>query len=185
MENLVNPTRSELYKPYYIYTDDPICDVSGIMFVEREPRIFGLEEKISKLTGIIDDIKNALNDIVYEDKDNLHKTLTTKKNLLGDILTRYKKIEKQYIEDDDYFRRKLFSFYSGKHYFTSIFALSERRMYSSCMLNIQLLLKQKFDDFRDSYDNLRNEFFEINNYIIKIKKLINIDFVNKNIKHIE
>ena len=51
------------------------------------------------------------------------------------------------------------------------------------MLNIQLLLKQKFDDFRDSYDNLRNEFFEINNYIIKIKKLLNYDDLNKNIKH--
>ena len=183
MENLVNPTRSELYEPYYIYTDKPICDVAGIWFVEREPRFFGLEEKISKLTGIIDDIKIALNDIVYEDKENLQETLTTKKNLLGDILSRYKKIEKQYIEDDDYFREKLFSFYCYKYYITSIFAISERRMYLSCMLNIQRLLKHKFDNFRDGYDNLRNEFFQINNYIIKIKKLLNYDDLNKNIKH--
>ena len=185
MENLVNPKRTELYEPYYIWTDEPICDVAGIMFVEREPRIFGLEEKISKLTGIIDDIKIALNDIVYEDKNNLQETLTTKKNLLENILHRYKKIKKQYIEDDDYFRGQLFRFYRSKYYYTSIFALSERRMYSSCMLNIQKLLKHKFDGFRDAYDNMRNEFFEINNYIIKVKKLINIEVVNKNNKHIE
>ena len=56
-------------------------------------------------------------------------------------------------------------------------------MYFSCMLNIQRLLKHKFDNFRDDYDNLRNEFFQINNYIIKIKKLLNYDDLNKNIKH--
>lgn len=44
------------------------------------------------------------------------------------------------------------------------------------MFEIQILLKDKFDDFCEAYYNIRNEFFKINNYIIKFKQLINKDF---------
>ena len=43
------------------------------------------------------------------------------------------------------------------------------------MIDIQKLLKKKFEDFCKQYYNIRNEFFEINDYLLKIKKLFNID----------
>ena len=43
------------------------------------------------------------------------------------------------------------------------------------MTHIQLLLKARFDDFCHDYIKIWDKFFDINKYIIKIKKLFNIN----------
>lgn len=42
------------------------------------------------------------------------------------------------------------------------------------MNDIQCILKEKFLYFYDDYTKILNEFFELNNYFIKIKVLYNI-----------
>ena len=100
--------------------------------------------------------------------------MTTKKNMLADLSQKYKEKEKNYIEADKFYREELFIFYRIKYNNTSEFAFSESKMYLSIMNDIQSLLRDKFRGFLNDYQDIRNSFFDINNYIIKIKKLFDI-----------
>ena len=43
--------------------------------------------------------------------------------------------------------------------------------FTAIMNNIQIIIRDKFFDFRQRYFAIRNSFFDINQYIIKIKKI--------------
>ena len=174
MEGLINPEWSDLDPIYIIWKDEPSCATTGIWFVEREYRIFGIKEKIKNLEGIIDKIMNVLKNITYDNKENLFESIQTKKKMLEDLLLQYNKLEKNYIEFDKYYRQTLFKFYSYKYYYSPLFAFKEKRTYLSIMNDIQILIKKEFESFCDNYYIIRNSFFDINNYIIKVKKLFNI-----------
>ena len=100
--------------------------------------------------------------------------MRAKKDNLEDLLQKYKEKEKNYIETDKFYREELFVFYRIKYNNTSEFAFSESKMYLSIMNDIQSILRDKFLSFVNDYNDIRNAFFDINNYIIKIKKLFNI-----------
>ena len=174
MEDLVNPLFSDLPDYYPIYENKVRCCAQGIWFVEREHKHFDIKRKIEKLDGIINNIMNKLNNISYDNKENLFDTMTTKKNMLADLSQKYKEKEKNYIEADKFYREELFIFYRIKYNNTSEFAFSESKMYLSIMNDIQSLLRDKFRGFLNDYQDIRNSFFDINNYIIKIKKLFDI-----------
>ena len=174
MEDLVNPLFSDLPDYYPIYENEVRCCAQGIWFGEREHKHFDIKGKIEKLDGIINNIMNKLNNISYDNKENLFDTMTTKKNMLADLSQKYKEKEKNYIEADKFYREELFIFYRIKYNNTSEFAFSESKMYLSIMNDIQSLLRDKFRGFLNDYQDIRNSFFDINNYIIKIKKLFDI-----------
>lgn len=75
-----------------------------------------------------------------------------------------------------FYREELFETYRNKYLSTSFFSFADKKIYLSSMVEIQISLKDKFDDFCEAYYNIRNDFFQINNYIIKFKQLINKDF---------
>ena len=174
MEDVVNPLYSDLPDYYPIYENELRCCVEGIWYVEREHKHFDIKGKIEKLDGIINNIMDKLNNISYDNKENLFNTMKTKKNMLADLLQKYKEKEKNYIETDKFYREELFVFYRIKYNNTSEFAFSESKMYLSIMNDIQSILRDKFLSFLNDYNDIRNAFFDINNYIIKIKKLFNI-----------
>ena len=151
MEDLVNPLFSDLPHYYPIYENEFICCVQGIWFVEREQNHFDIKGKIKKLDGIINNIMNKLNNISYDNKENLFDTMTTKKNILADLLQKYKEKEKNYIEADKFYREELFEFYRIKYNNTSELAFSESKMYLSIMNDIQSLLRDKFRGFLNDY----------------------------------
>ena len=176
MEGLINPKWSDLNIPYFIWKDYPICCVAGIQFIEEESRIFGIKEKIVQLDGIANNIINSLANISDGNKDNLLTDIKNKKKLLADLLIKYNEIEKKFIEEDKFYREELFETYRNKYLSTSFFSFADKKIYLSSMVEIQISLKDKFDDFCEAYYNIRNDFFQINNYIIKFKQLINKDF---------
>ena len=176
MEGLVNPNEYDLNRiKYVLWIDQPLCSVDGIWYVEHEESNFGIEEKIKKLDEIINYILNALNDISYNDKENLVNTLKTKKNLLSDLLKRYQKNKKTFIEFDSYYRENVFQEYKEKYLDAWLFSFSEKKMCLTVTNDIQRRLKERFYDFLYDYFDLRDSFFAINNYILKIKKLFNIE----------
>ena len=175
MEGLINPKRSDLNIPYFIFDDYSICDVAGIKFVEKESQKFGIKEKIEKLDLIVDNIINKLENLSSENKESFISNIKNKKNILKDLLSKYRAIEKKYIEDDQFYRENLFEFYKNKYDVAPLFSFADKRLYFASMIDIQILLKKKFEDFCEQYYNIRNEFFEINDYLLKIKKLFKID----------
>ena len=176
MEGLVNPNEYDLNRiRYVLWIDQPLCSVDGIWYVEHEESNFGIEEKIKKLDEIFNYILNALNDISYNDKENLVNTLKTKKNLLSDLLKRYQKNKKTFIEFDSYYRENVFQEYKEKYLDASLFSFSEKKMCLTVTNDIQRRLKERFYDFLYDYFDLRDSFFAINNYILKVKKLFNIE----------
>lgn len=174
MEELVNPYWYDLDTNYPLFLDETICAVHGIFIVEREHLNFDIKGKMKKLDEIIDEVIIKLNNIVYENKDNLLETIKTKKNTLANLLIKYEDLQRNYTEIDKYYRENLFEFYKSKYDNSTIFAFSERKKYLSIMNDIQLLLKKKFDSYLNDYFKLRNSFFEINNYMIKVKILFQI-----------
>ena len=86
MEGLINPNQSDLKNnDYCLWLDEPICCVEGIWYIEHEETNFGIENKIQRLDEIINHILEALNNISYDDKPKLIKTLQTKQYLLADL----------------------------------------------------------------------------------------------------
>ena len=79
MEDLVNPLISDLPDYYPIYENELRCCVQGIWFVEREPKHFDIKGKIEKLDGIINNIMKKLNNISYDNKENLFDSMRVKK----------------------------------------------------------------------------------------------------------
>ena len=175
MEGLINPNQSDLKNiHYFLWLDELICCVEGIWYIEHEETNFGIENKIQRLDEIINHIVYALDNISYDDKPNLIKTIRTKQNSLSDLLKRYREIKQKYIDFDFYYREKLFEEYKTKYFNASFFVFTEKKLCMSVMNDIKICLKKKFDDFLLNYFDLRNSFFDINNYILKIKKLFNI-----------
>ena len=161
-QSLINEEISYLILPNETYIS--YCPYD---FVTSEKNIFGIEDKIKKLSVIIDNIIKKLDVISYENKKDLIETLETKKNELQELLVNYNDIVKKYLDIDNYYRDK----YDN----SSFFAFSEKRNYLAIMTHIQLLLKARFDDFCHDYIKIWDKFFDINKYIIKIKKLFNIN----------
>jgi uncharacterized protein YlaN (UPF0358 family) len=160
---------------YLILPNETYISYCPKYFVTCEKNIFGIEDKIKKLSVIIDNIIKKLDVISYENKKDLIETLETKKNKLQELLVNYNDIVKKYLDIDNYYRDNLFEFYRDKYYNSSFFAFSEKRNYLAIMTHIQLLLKARFDDFCHDYIKIWDKFFDINKYIIKIKKLFNIN----------
>lgn len=176
MEGLVNPNESDLKNiHYFLWLDDINCCVAGIYYVEHEESDFGIEEKIRRLNEIINHILDALDNITYEDKENLIKTIKAQQDLLPSLLKRYQDKKKSYIEFDSYYRENLFQVYITKYLNAPLLAFTQRKICLSVTNDIQIRLKAKFEEFLFDYFDLRNSFFNINNYILKIKKLFNID----------
>ena len=175
MEGLVNPNESDLKNiHYFLYLDDVSCCVEGIRYVEHEEEDFGIEKKIKKLNDIINHILGALDNIPYENKENLIETIKTKQNSLSTLLKRYQDNKKSYIEFDSYYRDNLFQVYKRKYLCAPLSAFTQRKICLSVTNDIQIKLKTKFEDFLFDYFDLRNSFFDINIYFIKLKKLFNI-----------
>lgn len=171
MEELINPYWSDLDTDYPLFLNETICGVHGIFVVEREYLNFNIKDKIKKLDQIIDNVIIKLANIAYENKDNLLETIKEKKNTLANLVTKFDYLQKNYTELDKFYREDLFEFYKSKYDDSSIFSFSERKKYLTIMNEIQLLLKKNFDTYLNDYFRLRNTFFEINNYLIKVKIL--------------
>ena len=175
MEGLTNPYYSDIKQilyPLYRYMDK--CSLAGMWHLQRESRFFGIKELIIRLGGIINKISLKLDCIEYENKENVKKILLEKEELLIELFFQYEEIEKNYTEDDKFFRENLFEFYKKKYKNCSYFSFSKMKFLMYTMNDIQAQLRKKFFQYCDKYCQIRNNFFEINNYIIKIKKLFNI-----------
>lgn len=99
--------------------------------------------------------------------------LEEKKSILADLLNQYNELEKNYIEFDKYNREQLFEFYKREYENTWIFEFAKRKMYLTIMFDIQMIIKDKFNEFFNTYKKIRESFFRINNFIINLKKLYN------------
>ena len=110
MKGLINPKRSDLNIPYFIFDYYSICDVAGNKFVQKESLIFGIKEKIEKLDGISNNIINKLENIFSENKESFISTIKNKKNILKDLLLIYKTIEKNILRTVNFTERTYLSF---------------------------------------------------------------------------
>lgn len=174
MENIINPRWTDINDiAYIIWDNDTIITMAGIWFIEREKSEFGMEKKIESLDKIIIDITNRLKMISYENKDNIITKLKEKRDLLSVLLNKFTKIKKTYYEYDNYLRYQVFEFYKSKYYSEPLFSFFKRRQYIAIMNEIQLMLKKKFADFCNDYVKIRDEFFDINAYAIKVKRFFN------------
>ena len=112
--------------------------------------------------------------MVEENKEITKKLLQEKEELLIELIFQFEEIEKKYTEEDKYFREDLFEFYAIKYRNLSIFSFLEKKVLMDAMNEIQTQLRKTFFLYVDKYYQIRNNFFEINNYIIKVKRLFNI-----------
>lgn len=176
MEDLINPYWSDiLEEKYCFWTDERFLSCQGIDFVEGENKHFDLEGKINTLIKKIDEILERLNKSTFDNKNEHIKAINTKKNDLQKLLLKYEDIKQSFIQTDKLYRDDFFEFYNRKYERTALFAFSERK-YLDIMNEIQHLLYNKFMEFGNEYFNIRNSFFVMNSYIIKIKKLFNFNF---------
>ena len=95
-QSLINEEISYLILPNETYIS--YCPYD---FVTSEKNIFGVEDKIKKLSVIIDNIIKKLDVISYENKKDLIETLETKKNELQELLVNYNDIVKKYLDIDE------------------------------------------------------------------------------------
>ena len=175
MESLSNPYYSDIKEIYYpLHLNHNFCSSAGIWYLEREARFFGIKEIIIKLGGIINKLLFKLDSMVEENKEITKKLLQEKEELLIELIFQFEEIEKKYTEEDKYFREDLFEFYAIKYRNLSIFSFLEKKVLMDAMNEIQTQLRKTFFLYVDKYYQIRNNFFEINNYIIKVKRLFNI-----------
>ena len=174
MEGLKNISQSYIdnIAMHAVWIDFPDCSVGGIWFVEREPVFFGIEDKITKLDEIIKKVLDRMKTLSEDNKDYYINTIKIKQKHLSQLASKYREISKKFIENDAFYRENLFEQYKKK-YNNSDFA--ERRTCLSVMNGIQILMKEKFTEYCNEYNNIRDSFFEINNFIVKVKKLFNIN----------
>ena len=78
-------------------------------------------------------------------------------------------MEKEYIEFDKYYRKKLFNFYRNRYLDASLLAFREEKLYMSIMNHIQDIVRNKFCEFCENYCDLMDNFYEMNDFIIKLK----------------
>ena len=174
MEGITNPYSSDLEVDFLIYTEEIFCSSSGSRFIRFEHRGFDLETKIKELDSIIISVLKKMQDIKYDNKKDIVNNINIKHNLLKNLLKKFKEIKQRYNEYDEYYQNLIETY--GKEYNNiSIFDFCQRRKYIELSIHVQKLLVDKFSEFCNDYYIIRNEFFESNNYIIKIKKLFNIE----------
>ena len=176
MEGLKNISQSYIdnIAMHAIWIDVTECSVGGIWFVEREPMFFGIEDKISKLDEIIKKVLDGIKTLSEDNKDYFINTIKIKKNHLAKLASKYREISKKFIENDAFYREYLFELYKKKYNNSHLLDFAERRTCLSVMNGIQILMKEKFTEYCNEYNNIRDSFFGINNFIIKVKKLFNI-----------
>ena len=171
MEDIENPYWTDLNKIHQkVYWNYKFLDIEAKEFVLNEHKYFDLSGKIIKLIDIIDDVLNKLEKENYESKEELINNIKEKKKLLKELLVNNNDSKKKFLETEDFYR-DLFNFHLD-NLFTKAFANEEPR-FSAIMNDIQVLVKDKFIGFLQSYYTNRNSFFEANKYIIKVKKLFN------------
>ena len=160
---------------YFIFQDEILCTVDGICFIQNENNHFGLEDKIEKLAPIINDTLNKLKDINDSNKECYIKEVKKKQDYLNKLPGKFKQIKQKFIEYDDYYRKNLIEYYRKKYDDTWAFNISERKKYLSIGVDIQMILRDKFFDFLNDYYSIVDSFIGINNYILKVKRLFNIE----------
>ena len=145
MEGLKNPYYSDINQILYpIYSYEANCCLAEMWHLQRESRFFGIKELIIRLGGIINKILLKLDCIEYENKENMKKILHEKEELLIELFFQYEEIEKNYTEDDKFFRENLFEFYKKKYDNCSYFSFSEMKFLMDTMNDIQIQLRKKF-----------------------------------------
>ena len=171
MEDIVNPYWTDLNEVHqYIFWNSAIIDIDGYLFVTNEHNKFDLAGKIAKLDAIIDDVLTKLKEEKYEYKEELTNNIKEKKKLLKELLANYNAAKEKYLQFDEFYR-DLFNFHLDK-FIVKGFADEHKRL-TQVMNNIQVLIREKFLDFRQNYFTIRNSFFEANKFIIKVRKLFN------------
>lgn len=174
MEGIKDSNNNDIKSLTYIYwEDEPLISVTGIWFVQREDLNFGVEAKIEKLGEIIENVLNALKVVSYDNKEALLDKIRAKQQLLKNLLIKYKEVKAKFIENDKFYRIELFEFYNEKYQEALSSSSPDFKKYISIMNSIQKILFQKFNEFRDEYCDIRNSFFDVNQYIIRIKKMFN------------
>ena len=171
MEDIENPYWTDLNKVQQnVFWNWKITDTGGKDFVLNEHKNFDLAGKIVKLDTIIDDILNKLKKEKYEYMDELVNKIKENKKLLKELLVKYNEIKEKYLQFDKFYN-ELFDFHLDRFIAKGIG--DQRTRFTAIMNNIQIIMRDKFFDFRQRYFAIRNSFFDINQYIIKIKKMFN------------
>ena len=106
----------------------------------------------------------------YEPMDELVNNIKEKKKQLKELLVNYNEIKEKYLQFDKFYN-DLFDFHLDSLIAKNIG--DEWTRFTAIMNNIQIIIRDKFFDFRQSYYTIRNSFFEANSYIIKVKKMFN------------
>ena len=171
MEDIENPYWTDLNKVQQkVFWNWKVIDEDGMKFVENEHNNFDLPGKIVKLDAIIDDVLNKLKKEKYESMDELVNNIKEKKKELNELLFNYNEVKEKYLQFDKFYK-DLFYFHLDNYIPAGIG--DERERFTAIMNNIQILIRDKFNEFLQSYFSIRNSFFEANKYIIKVKKMFN------------
>ena len=171
MEDIENPYWTDLNKVQQnVFWNWKIINTGRKEFVLNEHKNFDLAGKIVKLDTIIDDILNKLKKEKYEYMDELVNKIKENKKLLKELLVKYNEIKEKYLQFDKFYN-ELFYFHLDSLIAKNIG--DEWTRFTAIMNNIQIIMRDKFFDFRQRYFAIRNSFFDINQYIIKIKKMFN------------
>ena len=93
--------------------------------------------------------------------------------MLKELLSQFEEIKHTYLENDNYYGNKVFEFYKAKYYETTLLLFFQRNHYISIMNEIQVLLYKKFKELCQDYVKIRDDFFEINEFVIRIIKFFN------------
>ena len=109
------------------------------------------------------------NIIEYENKENMKKILQEKEELLIELFFQYQEIEKNFTEDDKFFRENLFESYKKKYDNLSIFYSFEKKFLMDTMNDIQIQLKKNLFNIATNMFKLEIIFSRL---IIIIKKRI-------------
>lgn len=148
MEGLKNISQSYIdnIAMHVIWIDATECCNGGMWFVEREPRHFGIEDKITKLDEIIKKVLDRIKTLSEDNKDYFINTIKIKQNHLATLASKYREISKKFIENDSFYREYLFELYKKKYNNSHLLDFAERRTCLSVMNGIQILMKEKFTE---------------------------------------
>ena len=125
MEDLNNKKGIEKFA-IPIFTEFPLCSMTGVFSVQEEDKYFRLERKVKQLDKIIDVILLRLDKIKDSNKENIIKTIHEKINELNEILVKFPEIKKQHSENDKYYQ-ELFEFYARKYEDVDVFVFDEKK----------------------------------------------------------
>ena len=178
MEDIINPHWSDINERKFVFFYyDTFLAMTGIWFIEGEEYGFDIQKKIEMLDAIIANIINRLKDDTYENKNYIINQLKEKQKLLKELLSQFEEIKHTYLENDNYYRNKVFEFYKAKYYETPLLSFFQRNHYISIMNEIQVLLYKKFKELCQDYVKIRDDFFEINEYVIRINKFFKMNML--------